>query len=233
MRRRRNRLSTTTDQFPDRLTGRKERNGSPRLINKGLREIDAQRVIDGRQQILISDWAILRRLTQPVRRTHNLAHIQAAAIEQCAARRPPVLSPGAALVNVDSRRPAEFADNDEQNFIAQTSLFQILDQCTDRLVELRASLSHDCKDVAMHGMVVPADHRAIVIASSVWRKTRGHHADSRFDQASSQQALLAGQMQPVPLPHFDGLTRQVEGAGRRSAGHQLEGLLTKCINRAK
>ncbi len=47
---------------------------------------------------------------------------------------------------------------------------------------------------AVDSMVVQADHRGVVVASSVGRKNRGHHADPCFDTASSQQAMLAGQM---------------------------------------
>ena len=94
-------------------------------------------------------------------------------------------------MDVNPRCAPEFPRHDQQNLVPHAALFEVLNQRADSLIELRAPLIHDGEDIAVYGMIVPADHRFVVIASTVGRKTDCHYIHAGFHQTASQQTLLA------------------------------------------
>ena len=132
-----------------------------------MSQVDSHCVVDRCQQTLIRQRPILRMLALVIGRTHDLSHRQPAAVEERTTGWAPMFTSRTAFVDMDSRRPSELADHDDQDVVSHAPLFQILNERTDGLIKLRSTLPHDLENVAVDRMIVPADHRPVIIASAI------------------------------------------------------------------
>ncbi len=154
-------------EFRDWLSGRQNGNRSAGVVHQCVFRINAHGFINGRQQILITDGAVLRMLTLVIGGANNLAHRQSAAADQRTAGRSPVFPAGTSFVHMDARCAAKLAHHHQQHIVLQTAIVQILNEGTHGLVELRAAFLHDGKNVAVDRVIIPANHRAVIVASSI------------------------------------------------------------------
>ena len=136
-------------------------------------------------------------------------------------------------MDVNPRRATELPGHDQQHLVPHAALFEVLDQRADGLIELRAPLFHNGEDIAVYGVVVPADHRLVIIAATVGRKSNGHHIHSGFHQTASEQTLLPRQVQSIALAHLRPLAGEVERSRCRATREQLHRLLPKTVHGTK
>ncbi len=85
----------------------------------------------------------------------------------------------------------------------------------------------------MHGVVVPADHRLLVVTSAVRRKADGDDLNSRLDETAGEQALLPAEVQAVSLADRRLFARKIERSRGLAAGKKFYGLLTEPVDGSK
>ena len=83
------------------------------------------------------------------------------------------------------------------------------------------------------GVVIPADHRSIIVTSSVRGKANCHDADTGLDQPATQQALLSGQMTSVAFVDLWQFPRQIKGPRGNPPRDQFHRLLLEPVEGLK
>src|SRR5262249_20693224 len=131
--------------------------------------------------------------------------------------------------------PTEFADDDEQRLVKQTSHSEVLDQCGQSLIEARqheskAELARTENAALLNGgtMVVPArrgERRRVNESLALPGRSRpgidGNQTYACLHKSSRQQEVLTEWVAPITVASRFRLAAQVKRLPRRRARRQL------------
>ena len=160
----------------------------------------------------------------------HLAHLQPPARDECRVGLRPVVAADAVGVLAEPRCATELADNYDHHLFIQVASKHVVDQCRERLIQIRQSRPHVLGKMPgpsrVEDVIVPVG-KLLAILGRVDVQTDDAHA--RLRQSTSQQAALPPNVSTVLIAKIVRFLRQVESPRCLRARQQLIGQLLKLI----
>src|SRR5262245_35573606 len=215
--------SVISHQFLHRHTARIDQilRATAQVSNRDLAHVDAEVVVERREDVAELDWPVGGLAAQAIRRANHLSGLHPAAGQQPTRNSRPMIAAG---VLVDRRCAAELAPNDYGNVLVEAALVQILDERADPLVEQRQVLP---KRAEVIPVMVPSAKRQRHAASTRFDETPGNqHVFHELRAAVVAILWIAGTVTRADLRIF---LFEIERVQELARGENTKGLFVECV----
>ncbi len=173
-------------QFLDDLAPVQDGHGAAGVVGEAAVGVDAEDVVDGLQQVLGPHGALAGGFALAVGGADDLAHLEAAAGDECGHGAWPVVSTAVG----DAWGAAELAPDEDEDAVGQSALVEIVDEGRDGGIELGELFAALGEDLAV---MVP-----VVVVGD------GDEGDTGFDQPARAGSFDRGGCGRIGL-EFEGL----------------------------
>ena len=206
-------------QLANRFAVEEDRDWASGEIEELVAVVDAEVVVDRGEQVLRMERAFGRVFGFGVGGSDDLAHRKSTAGDQRGLSLRPVVSAEATVGRSDARSAAELAHSDDENFLVESTLVDVGDQCRERRVHVLGTQGHSFDHVPARlcvGVIVPTE----IKRHAKLRSQRVDRDDSRprLGQTSCEQTALTPQMPAITVTQLGGPGSSVAGDARVRSG---------------